>query len=52
MTTSTERPNTPNNTGRRAFLKGMGGMAFCAAVGTDTIRLMSEAQAAAMARVT
>lgn len=39
------------NTGisRRSFLKGMGGMAFCAAVGTDSIKLMSEAQAAAMA---
>jgi len=34
---------------RRSFLKGMGGMAFCAAVGTDSINLMSEAQAAAMA---
>ena len=34
---------------RRSFLKGLGGMAFCVAVGTDSIRIMSEAQAAAMA---
>jgi isoquinoline 1-oxidoreductase beta subunit len=40
---------TENTVSRRAFLKGMGGMAFCAAVGTDTISLMSEARAAAMA---
>jgi len=40
---------TENTVSRRAFLKSMGGMAFCAAVGTDTISLMSEARAAAMA---
>ena len=34
---------------RRSFLKGLGGMAFCVAVGTDSIRIMSEAQAAGMA---
>lgn len=34
---------------RRSFLKGLGGMAFCVAVGIDSIRIMSEAQAAAMA---
>ena len=46
MTTATE---TTSTLGRRGFLKGVGGMAFCVAVGTDTIRLMSEAQAATMA---
>jgi isoquinoline 1-oxidoreductase subunit beta len=46
MTTAAK---TPNAIRRRSILKGMGGMAFCVAVGTDTIRLMSEAQAATMA---
>ena len=46
MTTAIE---TTSTLGRRGFLKGVSGMAFCAAVGTGTIRLMSEAQAATMA---
>jgi isoquinoline 1-oxidoreductase subunit beta len=45
----TSTSQTSNTLSRRTLLKGMGGMAFCAAVGTDTIHLMSEAQAAAMA---
>ena len=32
---------------RRGVLAGLGGMAFCVAVGTDSIRLITEAQAAA-----
>ena len=46
MKTSIE---TSGAVARRSFLKGLGGMAFCVAVGTDSIRIMSEAQAAAMA---
>ena len=34
MTTSIEKST---GISRRTFLKGMGGMAFCAAVGTDSI---------------
>jgi isoquinoline 1-oxidoreductase subunit beta len=49
MTTSTEKPNPPDNIARRAFLKGMGGMAFCAAVGVDGVRLISQAEAATLA---
>lgn len=44
MTTS-----TPNTISRRAFLKGVGGMAFCAAIGADGIRLISQAQASTLA---
>ena len=44
---------TPNESAmgisRRSFLAGMGGLAFCAAVGGDGIRLMSQAQANALA---
>lgn len=39
----------PDSISRRDFLKGMGGMAFCAAVGTGTITLMSQAQANTLA---
>ena len=46
MTTLIE---TTSTLGRRGFLKGVGGMAFCAAVGAGAIRLMSEAQAATIA---
>lgn len=46
MTTAIEKSSAIS---RRTFLKGVGGMAFCAAVGTDSIKLMSAAQAAAMA---
>jgi isoquinoline 1-oxidoreductase beta subunit len=38
-----------NGISRRAFLKGAGGLAFCAAVGVDGIQLMSQAQAAVLA---
>ena len=34
---------------RRAALKGMGGLAFCAAVGTDGVQLMGQAEANTMA---
>jgi isoquinoline 1-oxidoreductase beta subunit len=34
---------------RRGFLKGVGGLAFCVAVGADGIRLMSQAQANTLA---
>ncbi|MSQ63978.1 MAG: xanthine dehydrogenase family protein molybdopterin-binding subunit [Betaproteobacteria bacterium] len=34
---------------RRAFLQGAGGLAFCAAVGADGFRLVSQAQAATLA---
>ena len=34
---------------RRAFLTGMGGMAFCAAIGADGIRLISQAHASTLA---
>lgn len=44
MTTTAE-----NGISRRSFLKGMGGMAFCAAVGADGIRLISQAQASTIA---
>ena len=42
MTTST---NCGFNISRRRFLAGAGGLTFCVAIGTDGIRLMSEAQA-------
>lgn len=48
MTTPIINTAVENGISRRAFLKGMGGLAFCAAVGADGIRLMSQAQAAAM----
>jgi isoquinoline 1-oxidoreductase beta subunit len=38
-----------NQVSRRSLLTGMGGMTFCLALGTDGIRLVSEAQASAMA---
>jgi isoquinoline 1-oxidoreductase beta subunit len=41
--------NLDTGISRRAFLQGMGGLAFCAAVGADGLRLVSQAQAAAMA---
>src|SRR6201981_2971837 len=34
---------------RRSVLAGLGGMAFCIAVGNDGVRLMSQAQADALA---
>src|SRR5262245_12900383 len=34
---------------RRSVLAGLGGMSFCLALGTDGIRLVSEAQASTMA---
>ena len=34
---------------RRSVLAGLGGMAFCIAVGNDGVRLMSQAQANALA---
>src|SRR5215475_193473 len=34
---------------RRGVLAGLGGMAFCIAVGNDGVRLMSQAQANALA---
>jgi isoquinoline 1-oxidoreductase beta subunit len=49
MTPSISSTNFENGISRRAFLKGAGGLAFCAAVGADGIRLVSQAQAAAMA---
>jgi hypothetical protein len=33
------------NLSRRGVLAGLGGMAFCIAVGNDGVRLMSQAQA-------
>ncbi|MGH8641477.1 MAG: molybdopterin cofactor-binding domain-containing protein, partial [Burkholderiales bacterium] len=35
------------NVSRRRFLQGAGGLSFCVAIGTDGIRLVSEAQASA-----
>lgn len=46
MTTSIK---TENGISRRSFLAGMGGMAFCVAVGSDGLRLMSQAQANTLA---
>jgi hypothetical protein len=34
---------------RRSVIAGLGGMAFCIAVGNDGVRLMSQAQANALA---
>lgn len=47
MNTITEKQ--AGTVARRGFLKGAGGMAFCVAVGTGSLRLMSAAQAAALA---
>ena len=38
-----------NEISRRSVLAGLGGMSFCIAVGNDGPRLMSQAQAAALA---
>ena len=46
MTTSIK---TEDGISRRSFLAGMGGMAFCVAVGSDGVRLMSQAQANTLA---
>ena len=46
---ATEVHETQSGMTRRSFLASMGGLAFCAAVGSDGIRLMSQAQANAMA---
>ena len=35
------------NISRRRFLAGAGGLTFCVAIGTDGVRLISEAQASA-----
>ena len=40
---------TDTNLSRRGVLAGLGGMTFCIAVGTDGVRLMSQAQANALA---
>jgi len=43
----TTRSDSGFDISRRRFLAGAGGLTFCVAIGTDGIRLMSEAQASA-----
>ena len=43
----TASKNSGFNVSRRRFLAGAGGLTFCVAIGTDGIRLISEAQASA-----
>ena len=47
--TDTSTVKSENGISRRSFIAGVGGMAFCVAVGSDGVRLMSQAQANTLA---